>query len=127
MAIEKHGLPKLTSYLPKKPTPEAVAVIMEMFADSMSGEAYDLEKYGSFYRPFGVDEDASATPTTGAGRHAVKTTVASHSHDEDEVPFETEEKASKPASVAPAATNEVKPKQSVQDLLAAIKQKKASN
>ena len=129
-AIEKFGLPKLSSYLPKKPTAEALAVIMEMFADSMSGEAYDLEKYGDFYRPFGVEGDSAATPTTGAGKHSVKTTVtAPADEDADEVPFETEEKSTKatPAKEATATSTTEKPKQSVQDLLAAIKQKKASN
>lgn len=123
-AINTFGLPKLTSYLPKKPTPEALNVIMEMFAASMAGEAYDIDKYGQYYRPFGLDEEAaSATPSTGAGTHKVvtATTVQNVVHEEpaEEVAPVVAKKASTPSVTA------TKPRQSVQDLLAQIKAKKS--
>ncbi len=124
-AIEKFTLPKLSSYLPKKPSAEEMAVIMELFADSMSGNAYDLEKYGAFYRPYGIEEDANATPSTGAGTHTVKTTVAVETAKDDEVPFEADNKIAQPTAVK-EATTETKAKPNVQDLLAAIKAKKAA-
>ena len=53
-AIENHGLFTLSDYLPKKPSEVEVEAIKEMFEKSVDGEAYDLEKYGQYFRPAGV-------------------------------------------------------------------------
>lgn len=62
-AIEKHGLPKLSQFLPKEPSEEAQAAIFEMFEASVGGDLYDTDRWGKFYRPYGV----SAGPENTAG------------------------------------------------------------
>jgi len=53
-AIDKHGLHNLSDFRPKEPTEAEVKIIKELFEKSVDGEAYDLEKYGQYFRPAGV-------------------------------------------------------------------------
>ena len=53
-AIENHGLFTLSDYLPKKPSEVEVEAIKEMFEKSVDGEAYDMDKFGSYFRPAGM-------------------------------------------------------------------------
>ena len=62
-AIDKFGLPNLSDYLPKKPNDIELKVMMEMFEASVNGEAYDLERWGKYFRPYGLSESATPTPT----------------------------------------------------------------
>ena len=70
-AIENHGLFTLSDYLPKKPSEVEVEAIKEMFEKSVDGEAYDMDKFGSYFRPAGMsartgDPVKAATPTPKA-------------------------------------------------------------
>ena len=65
-AIDTNGLHNLGDYLPKKPSEVEIKVIEEMFKASVDGEAYDTEKFGQYYRPYGVKAPANATPTPTA-------------------------------------------------------------
>jgi hypothetical protein len=78
-AIEKNGLFDLNDWMPAKPSQDHLAAMVEMFEASVNGELYDPEKWGRFYKPFGLELD------TG------------NDTDEDDVP-----RAAKPAP-APAA------------------------
>ena len=60
-AIEAHGLFNLTDFLPKKPSEAELRVIKEMFEASVEGRPYDTEKWGAYYRPFGIEAPAGAT------------------------------------------------------------------
>ena len=67
-AIEDNGLFTLSDYLPKKPGDVEVEAIKEMFGKSVDGEAYDMDKFGSYYRPAGMsartgDPVKAVTPT----------------------------------------------------------------
>ena len=80
-AIDKYGLHNLNDFRPKEPTDAEVKIIKELFEKSVEGEAYDLEKYGQYYKPAGVAYQAqsngsasSATNTTAAP--VVETTAA---------------------------------------------------
>ena len=53
-SIDKFGLHNLSDYRPKEPSEAEVKIIKELFEKSVEGEAYDLEKYGQYYRPAGV-------------------------------------------------------------------------
>ena len=57
-AIAKHGLHNLNDFLPKKPDAEHLNAIFEMFEASVDGQLYDPARFGSYYRPFGVDAPA---------------------------------------------------------------------
>jgi len=65
-AIEKHKLVDLSSYLPKKPTPEQLAIIYEMFQASLDGELYDPAKWSMHYKPFGFDSSSHDDDGEGA-------------------------------------------------------------
>ena len=121
-AIETHGLYDLTDFLPKKPTDVELKVMKEMFEASVDGQPYDADKWGAYFKPYGLDvktsngivpasddldEDvAIATPV-------VKTTIAPSAPAEDDVPEAT----------APIAA--VKPSsQRAEDILAMIRNRK---
>lgn len=61
-AINAFGLFNLREFLPKKPTAEDQRILMEMFEASVDGKAYDNERWGNFYRPWGID-----APTNSGG------------------------------------------------------------
>jgi len=64
-AIETHGLFDLNEFMPKRPTEEEMGIIMEMFEASVDGELYDPQRWGKFYKPYGLeiaDTSASAAP-----------------------------------------------------------------
>jgi len=57
-AVEAHGLFNLADFLPKKPSESELRVIKEMFEASVDGRPYDTDKFGAYYRPYGVDAPA---------------------------------------------------------------------
>ncbi len=66
-AIEQHGLHNLNDFLPKKPGEVELNVIKEMFEASVNGEAFDMERWGQYYRPGGMAAPAKSSapaPTT---------------------------------------------------------------
>jgi len=54
-AIEKHGLFNLTEFLPKKPGEVELRIIKEMFEASVDGQEYDVQRWGQYYKPPGLD------------------------------------------------------------------------
>jgi len=65
-AIDTHGLYNLSDFLPKRPGQDELQAISEMFQASVDGELYDPEKWGNFYKPYGVEVPSSAKQTTTA-------------------------------------------------------------
>ena len=53
-AIETNGLFNLNDFLPKKPSEVEVKVMKEMFEASVDGEAYDMDRFGQYFRPAGM-------------------------------------------------------------------------
>jgi hypothetical protein len=53
-AINTHGLFDLSAFLPKKPTEVELKVMKEMFEASVDGEAYDLDRWGQYFKPSGM-------------------------------------------------------------------------
>jgi len=75
-AIEKHGLFDLNDWMPKRPSPEGLNAIFEMFEASLAGELYDPEQWAKYYRPWGLEWEGDTekkTETTEA--KAPKATV----------------------------------------------------
>ena len=54
-AINAHGLFNLRDFLPKQPTDAELKIIKEMFEASVDGQAYDPDKWGQYYKPYGLD------------------------------------------------------------------------
>ncbi len=107
-AIQQHGLFKLSDFLPKKPTEVELKVIKEMFEASVDGEAFDMERWGQYYKPAGMSGGSSAgsSASSAPARQAAPapTPAASATEDEDP-PFETAAPAAAPVS-APAASGD---------------------
>lgn len=62
-AIEKYGLFDLNEWLPKRPSPEGLNAIFEMFEASLAGELYDPEQWAKYYRPWGLEWEGDAETT----------------------------------------------------------------
>ena len=74
-AIEKFGLFDLSSFLPKRPTDVELKAMKEMFEASVDGEAYDMDRWGQYFKPAGM---GSAT-----GDPVSKSSVPAVTDDED--------------------------------------------
>ncbi len=74
-AIEAHGLFNLADFLPKKPSEAELRVIKEMFEASVDGRPYDNDKWGAYYRPYGL-EAPGGTASTGTTPVVTSTPVA---------------------------------------------------
>jgi len=61
-SIDKWGLHNLSDYRPKEPSDAEIKIIKELFEKSVDGEAYDLEKYGQYFRPAGTSAPKVTTP-----------------------------------------------------------------
>ena len=106
-AIDAHGLFNLSDFLPKKPTQVEVDIMKEMFEASVEGLPFDNEKWGSYFRPYGLDApgSSSATDTTADTSASVST--------DDNLPFTPDEPVAVPA---PAISSD-----KAQDILAKIR------
>ena len=74
-AIEKFGLFDLSSFLPKRPTDVELKAMKEIFEASVDGEAYDMDRWGQYFKPAGM---GSAT-----GDPVSKSSVPAVADDED--------------------------------------------
>jgi hypothetical protein len=90
-AIETHGLFVLKDFLPKKPTESELRVIREMFEASVDGRPYDPDKFGAYYKPYGLDiEGSSAQERTSDD---IQENASSVSPNSDDVSWEHETSA----------------------------------
>jgi hypothetical protein len=53
-AVNAHGLFNLGDFLPKKPGEVELKVMQEMFEASVDGEAFDMDRWGQYFRPAGM-------------------------------------------------------------------------
>ena len=117
-AVNTHGLFDLNDFLPKKPGEVELKVMQEMFEASVDGDAFDMDRWGQYFRPAGMAQrtgDPNKTPQApAASTPAPAAPVA-----EDDVPFKSnEEVAAAPAPAAEAAPAEGG---NAQDILAMIR------
>jgi hypothetical protein len=111
-AIEAHGLFNLSDFLPKKPSEAELRIIKEMFEASVDGRPYDNDKWGAYYRPYGLEAPAGAaapqTETAGTSSPVAPKVVdyepshGAHSQPpvDDTPPFETDEPIKVPESTS---------------------------
>ena len=123
-AIEAHGLFNLKDFLPKKPSEAELRVIKEMFEASVDGRAYDPDKWGAYYRPYGLEAPAGAAQEETAAAAGTSTTQSAPASSND-VPWDED--------VAPAANDPVVVPKSetssdkAQDILAMIRARQSNN
>ena len=120
-AINTHGLFNLNDYMPKKPNPEELNAIFEMFEASVDGQLYDPERFADYYRPYGMDAPAQsgARPAPAAAPAPAPTPAPAPVAEAAPAPAPTPEPE---VATAPAGADEEKP--SAQDILAMIRARK---
>jgi len=84
-----------------------------MFEASVDGQPYDVERWGQYFRPAGVQSPAGTSTPAANAAPAAKSAPAA----EDDVPFDVDEPV---VAAAPVAT-ETKSGQNAQDILAMIR------
>jgi hypothetical protein len=112
-AIEQYGLFDLSSFLPKKPTDVELKVMKEMFEASVDGEAYDMDRWGQYFKPAGMSQ--------ATGDPVAKTSVSSAVSEDDDEPVV----ASAPKAAAPAQATSSESANRAQDILAMIRNRKS--
>jgi hypothetical protein len=61
-AIEAHGLFNISDWLPKRPSEAELNIMKEMFEASVDGQAYDADRWGNYFKPYGLDVPEGAEP-----------------------------------------------------------------
>ena len=107
-AIAKHGLFDLKSFLPKKPTDVELKIIKEMFEASVDGEAFDMERWGQYFKPDGMkggnnNNQSSAPAAAPVARIAPAPAPVV---EDDDAPFDADTPVASPAPAASASASE---------------------
>jgi hypothetical protein len=122
-AIKTHGVFNLKDFLPKKPGDVELKVIKEMFEASVDGEAFDMERWGQYFKPAGYSsKGGDSTPAASAP----KAVPAPTNLDDEDPPFE--QAVSTPAKVVEVAPVAEKSEAGsrAQDILAMIRNRNKS-
>ena len=126
-SIESQGLYNLGDFLPKKPTEEDLKVMKEMFEASVDGQAYDSERWGSYFRPAGMQKpEGSASVMAAAAVTTAPVAVSAPVTETAPAPVATpEEMGATPT--APIATPAAAPQtQKAEDILAMIRSRQSA-
>lgn len=117
-AVNSHGLFNLRDFLPKQPTEAELKIIVEMFEASVDGQPYDLERWGQYYKPYGLEAPSAGTTAAQPSAPQQVTASATLPVAEETQPWEDEpQTASQPVQVPTSAPSSEK----AQDLLALIR------
>jgi len=122
-ALASNELFTLSDFLPKKPTDVELKVMKEMFEASVDGEAYDMDRWGQYFKPAGMGQ-ATGDPHRATANTSTPAAKASEDYADDEpAPVAKATPAPTPAA-APAATGGDNSR--AQDILAMIRNRKAA-
>ena len=94
-AIKTHGVFNLKDFLPKKPGEVELKVMMEMFEASVDGEAFDMDRWGQYFKPAGYSAKGEQA---GSAAKAASASAPAADEDDAEVPA--------PAASTPAPASE---------------------
>ena len=123
-ALKEYGTFNLKDFLPKKPGEVELKVMKEMFEASVDGEAFDMERWGQYFKPAGYSNRDNTDNGTAKSVPADTrlTTAPQPPAPKEEAPWENDvavaEKSFAPAPVAPAPESA---SSRAQDILAAIR------
>jgi hypothetical protein len=93
-----------------------------MFEASVDGEAYDMDRWGQYFKPAGMSQ-ATGDPNKAAPTPATRVAAPVHMEDDD-APFDTTPAASTPAPAVSSASGETASR--AQDILAMIRNRSKS-
>jgi hypothetical protein len=118
-AIDAHGLYNLKDFLPKKPSEAELRIIKEMFEASVDGRPYDNDKWGAYYRPYGLEAPAGAAPAAQTETAVTNSPAATPAVSNTDAPWEEDAPAAAadPVVVPQGSTSSDK----AQDILAMIR------
>ena len=124
-AIDKHGLFNLNDFLPKKPTEVELNVMKEMFEASVDGEAFDMDRWGQYFRPAGMgqatgDPNKSSAPKPAPTPEPAPIPEAKEEPKKEDPPFDPDPK---PAETTTSGGEEEGASRA-QDILAMIRARK---
>ena len=122
-AIDEHGLFNLSDFLPKQPSETDLKVIKEMFEASVDGQPYDPDRWGAYYKPYGLE-----TPNAAPKAESAPAPIASAPAPVTDSPFVGDEDDDVPTTTAPVVTapSAAPSSQKAEDILAMIRNRKAS-
>ena len=124
-AIKRFNLFNLKDFLPKKPGEVELKIIKEMFEASVDGEAYDMERWGQYFKPSGYNNNNNNSNSSSAPAPKVE---PKSKVEEETVPWESEDDTSTVASTVESteSTSEGNASSRAQDILAAIRNRQKS-
>ena len=125
-AVKDHGPFNLKDFLPKKPGEVELKVMKEMFEASVDGEAFDMERWGQYFKPAGYGgrdnaEGGAAKPAAAPATRPTPAPVAEETAPWEEDVDAAEQSFAAPAVTAPAAPAGDSASSRAQDILAAIR------
>jgi hypothetical protein len=118
-ALQAHNLFDLSSFLPKKPGDVELKIMKEMFEASVDGEAYDMERWGQYFKPAGMSQATGDPVGRSAPAKAAPAPVAAAPMEDDDAPFDTAPAAAPAQTAASAASGDSASR--AQDILAMIR------
>jgi hypothetical protein len=74
-AIEQYGLFNLKDFLPKKPTDVELKVMKEMFEASVDGDAFDMNRWGQYFKPRGFSGNTTESDVSTSAARAPSKSV----------------------------------------------------
>ena len=113
--VNTNGLFNMSDFLPKKPSDIEVKVMKEMFEASVDGEAYDMERFGQYFRPAGM----AARTGDPQNRAPAATTPATPAPVAEAAPTAPVAEAAPTPAAAPAGENKA------EDILAMIRSRQS--
>jgi hypothetical protein len=106
----------LKEFLPKRPSEAELRVMKEMFEASVDGQPYDLERWGQYYMPYGLEAPAGATADTTSAAPTVAAPATAPVAETSEPWEEAPASASAPIEVPKTQSSD-----KAQDILAMIR------
>jgi hypothetical protein len=120
-SIKQHGLFDLKTFLPKKPTEVELRVMKEMFEASVDGEAFDMERWGAYYKPDGLRSNYTTT-TSLPPTQKPAAVPADDSYDDEPAPV-----ATKPVVESEPADTKSDAGSRASDIIAMIRKRQQTN
>jgi hypothetical protein len=107
-AIKQHGLHDLKSFLPKKPGEVELKVMKEMFEASVDGEAFDMDRWGQYFKPkgYGGRDNAEGGAARPAPASVARPASVAAPAAEETPPWEEEVATAEKSFTPPAAKAE---------------------
>ena len=102
-AIKQYGLFNLKDFLPKKPGEVELKVMKEMFEASVDGEAFDMERWGQYFKPAGMGGSGQATGSAPRAPATPGPVATPAPKVDDDVPFEADSPSKVEEKQEPAA------------------------